>query len=183
MAFFGLTALGQQNTFHASSILATNLHVFVEKDFESAWNRVTGSAASCEGAQLSEVFIKLYHGPVPEHDAERLSEAFEGGIMDVTFEKYMDTMMFLRQRALDIEENPCHPSGSNCDVSTNSAFLESIRRHIRVPRELQKKQSVPLTSAQEIGWEKQDLQPPVAGREGSHITKFAAELVKNGIYY
>ena len=34
-----------------------------------------------------------------------------------------------------------------------------------------------------LGWEKQDLTPPVAGRAGSDITKFAAELVKNGIYY
>jgi hypothetical protein len=142
--------LGQQNTFHASSILATNLHVFVEKDFESAWNRVTKSAPSCEGAQLFDVFIKLYHGPVPEHDADRLSEAFDGGMMTVTFEKYMETMMFLRQKAIEIEENPCHPGGTTCDVSTNSAFLESIRRHVRAPRDLQKKQCVPLTSAQEV---------------------------------
>jgi hypothetical protein len=150
MAFFGLTALGQQNTFHASSILATNLHVFVSNDFESAWNRVTKSAASCEGGELFDIFIKLYHGPVPEHDAECLSEAFEGGVMTVTFEEYMKTMMFLRQKAIDAEENPCHTSGSNCDVTTNGAFLESIRRHIRAPRDLQRKQAVPLTSAQEV---------------------------------
>ena len=35
----------------------------------------------------------------------------------------------------------------------------------------------------EVGWEKQDLCRPIAGREGSEITKFAAELVKNGVYY
>lgn len=150
MAFFGLTALGHQNTFHASSILATNLHVFEKSDFESAWNRVTKSASSCKGEQLFDVFIKLYHGPVPEHDAERLSEAFEGGIVDVDFDRYMDTMMFLRQKAIEEEESPRHTSGSNCDVTTNAQFLESIRRHVRAPRDLQRKQCVPLTSAQEV---------------------------------
>ena len=45
------------------------------------------------------------------------------------------------------------------------------------------KQQHPLTENQQIGWEPQSPRPPVAGREGSEITKFAAELVKNGIYY
>lgn len=35
----------------------------------------------------------------------------------------------------------------------------------------------------QYGWNAQQLQKPVAGREGSDITKFAAELVKNGIFY
>ena len=131
-------------------LLATNLHVFVESDFESAWNRVTKSASSCEGSQLFDIFIKLYHGPVPEHDADCLSEAFEGGLMEVQFQQYMDTMMFLRQKAIDEEENPCHSSGRNCDVTTNGQFLESIKRHVRAPRELQRKQCMPLTSAQEV---------------------------------
>jgi hypothetical protein len=35
----------------------------------------------------------------------------------------------------------------------------------------------------QYGWSEQTLNKPVAGRNGSEITKFAAELVKNGIYY
>lgn len=35
----------------------------------------------------------------------------------------------------------------------------------------------------QYGWSKQDLKAPTAGRGGSDITKFAAELIKNGIYY
>jgi hypothetical protein len=37
----------------------------------------------------------------------------------------------------------------------------------------------------QYGWEQKDneLKGPTAGRSGSDITKFAAELIKNGIYY
>jgi hypothetical protein len=37
-------------------------------------------------------------------------------------------------------------------------------------------------SNNQYGWAKQTLTKPVAGREGSDLTKFAAELVKNGVY-
>lgn len=38
-------------------------------------------------------------------------------------------------------------------------------------------------SKYQYGWAKQTLTKPVAGREGSDLTKFAAELVKNGVYW
>ena len=150
MAFFGLTALGYQDTFHVSSLASTNLHVFEENDFRSAWNRATGSATSCEGDVLNKVFVKLYHGPVPPQDADMLSQAFDGGIMSVEFDKYMEIMMELREKAIEIEEDPCYKKGSTCDVSTNSEFLDSIKRHVRPSRDLQQKQVVPLTSLQEV---------------------------------
>ena len=35
----------------------------------------------------------------------------------------------------------------------------------------------------EVGWEDQKLSRPIAGRSDSEITKYAAELIKNGVYY
>ena len=60
---------------------------------------------------------------------------------------------------------------------------ESLRRHQRMKQNLQSKQTAPLTSSQEYGWAEQRLEPPKAGRSGSEITSYAAELVKNGIYF
>jgi hypothetical protein len=37
MAFFGLTALGPQDTFAHHSTASINLHVFEDIDFENAW--------------------------------------------------------------------------------------------------------------------------------------------------
>jgi hypothetical protein len=43
---------------------------------------------------------------------------------------------------------------------------------------------MPLTASQEIGWQQPDsLELPRHGRGQSEITKFASELIKNGIYY
>ena len=36
---------------------------------------------------------------------------------------------------------------------------------------------------QEYGWEPQRLTKPVAGRAASEETKYAAELVRSGIFY
>lgn len=47
---------------------------------------------------------------------------------------------------------------------------------------LQTKQIAPLTAVQEYGWQKQKLERPKFYREGSDLTKFAAELIKNGVY-
>mmetsp|Transcript_14107 Transcript_14107/g.21107 ORF Transcript_14107/g.21107 Transcript_14107/m.21107 type:complete len:184 (+) Transcript_14107:76-627(+) len=183
MAFFGLTALGYQNTFAAAAANASHLHVFSTNDFESAWKKIVGNNSSCNGDELNKIFRSLYHGPVPSFDAQRLSECFEGGTDTVTFEDYISTLNSLKALAEREEEETSGKRAANCDMSSSSEFLESIRRHRRLPRPLQQKQQVPLTASQEIGWEPQNLQPPIAGREGSHITKFAAELVKNGIYY
>jgi len=41
MAFFGLTALGPQNTFESALPGQTILHIFDEKDFKDAFERVS----------------------------------------------------------------------------------------------------------------------------------------------
>ena len=41
----------------------------------------------------------------------------------------------------------------------------------------------PLTGMQEYGWAPQRLSKPQAGRAASEETKYAAELVKSGIFY
>jgi hypothetical protein len=203
MAFFGLTALGYQNTFAVASRTASNLHVFNETDFRTAWRKVMQDEKVCRSDDLQTIFRSLFHGPVPLYDAELLSQSFDGGSEEVAFDDYIQTMISLSEFAEAKEQENAGKISDQCDMSTSSEFEESIRRNKRLPRELQQKQAVPLTSTQEvimnndnneptitsalrciqIGWEKQDLRAPVAGREGSHITKFAAELVKNGIYY
>eukprot|EP00341_Mesodinium_pulex_P010132 CAMPEP_0116913094 /NCGR_PEP_ID=MMETSP0467-20121206/16496_1 /TAXON_ID=283647 /ORGANISM="Mesodinium pulex, Strain SPMC105" /LENGTH=183 /DNA_ID=CAMNT_0004589237 /DNA_START=25 /DNA_END=576 /DNA_ORIENTATION=- len=183
MAFFGLTALGYQNTFAVSARTASNLHVFDEKDFRTAWRRVKGESDTCRSEDLQTIFRTLFHGPVPQYDAELLSESFDGGRDEIGFDDYMSTLQYLKELAESKEAENEGKVSDSCDFTTSSEFGESLKRNKRPGRDLQQKQQVPLTSTQEIGWEKQDLRPPVAGREGSHITKFAAELVKNGIYY
>lgn len=78
MAFFGLTALGPQNSFAAAARTARNMHVFDETDFQRAWERVNGKDTShCRLTKISEIMTALFHGPVPPNDQYFIDKAFE----------------------------------------------------------------------------------------------------------
>lgn len=103
----------------------------------------------------------------------------------ISFLMYMNIMIKLRYEASEQEKIAEVRQGASrsCEFSSGNQYRESFTRHKRMKNDMNVKQLTPLTSSQEVGWEKQDLRRPVAGREGSEITKFAAELVKNGVYY
>jgi hypothetical protein len=150
MAFFGLTALGYQNSFAAASITALNIHVFTEEEYKSSWKKILGSNKfTCNAEELQQILRHLFHGPIPAYDAHVFAESFNGCVDELTFDEYMTTIRQLREWAEHESESKNHVS-SNCDVTTSSEFQESIRRHKRLPRALQDKQQVPLTSSQEV---------------------------------
>jgi hypothetical protein len=149
MAFFGLTALGYQNPFSAASITALNIHVFTLKEYESSWKRVLGSRSTCNAEELQQILRTLFHGPLPAYDAHVFAESFNGCVDELSFEEYMTTVEQLREWAEHESEVKNHVS-SNCDVVTSSDFQESLRRHKRLPRSVQDKQQIPLTSSQEV---------------------------------
>lgn len=150
MAFFGLTALGYQNTFAVASRTASNLHVFNKTDFRTAWKSIMQDEMVCRSDNLKAIFRSLFHGPVPLYDAELLSESFDGGAEEVTFDDYMETMIHLSEYAEAKEQENAGKISDQCDVTTSSEFEESLRRNRRLPRELQQKQAFPLTSTQEV---------------------------------
>ena len=152
MAFFGLTSLGYQNTFAAASISSLNLHIFSLKEYETSWIKVLGTnslSSKCSSIELQQIFRTLFHGPLPQYDAQILSEAFNGCSEEVTFQDYLEIIEHVRDWAEKESERKNNIS-SNCDVTTSSEFQESLRRHKRLPRSLQEKQQVPLTSTQEV---------------------------------
>ena len=67
MAFFGLTALGSQNEFAASSKFKTYINVFEDKDFEAVWKRSVGDSKHCLSSKLPSMMETLYRGNVPEN--------------------------------------------------------------------------------------------------------------------
>jgi hypothetical protein len=191
MAFFGLTALGPQNAFQTASKSFRNLQIFDEKDFTAAWNRVNGKEAKfCQATKLGDVFRVLFRGPVPPNDNDFIVRAFEDeaqyfetpGI--VSFVTYIRVVLRLAREAeqdeLQLNEKPL----PICEYTSSLAIQQDMLRNKRCQFNPPQKQVQPLTAAQEVGW----TQPPVllrptAGKPGSDITKFAAELIKAGIYY
>ena len=99
----------------------------------------------------------------------------------ISFELYMDMMQQLSKDAEEQEKSKL----SGRDVTQTHEFSSSDHssQNATMKEDTRTKQLTPLISSQEIGWDKQVLRRPEAGREGSEITKFAAALIKNGVYY
>jgi hypothetical protein len=188
MAFFGLTALGPQNAFEANSTTFRYIQVFDEDDFKEAWVKVCGSEAQhCHRSKLPSILKALYHGPVPGNERDVINDAFDSGTFEtpetISLDSYMRILLKLRNEAEDDTRRREGKPNPNCEFNSTSELALAMKKNAAMKRELQTKLTAPLTATQEYGWEKQDLKGPVAGRGGSDITKFAAELIKNGIYY
>lgn len=187
MAFFGLTALGPQDNFAASSRGFCNIYVFEDIDFENAWKKVVGDGKNTKMSSLPAILSSLFHGPPPENDQYQLDNAFNWEVQDennaLSFAEYMNTMIKLRSDVIREEQDNKNKTKKHVEFNSSVEFKDSLKRHHRMERRLQEKQNTPLTCSQEFGWEKQDLQKPIAGRETSAVAKFAEELIRNGIYY
>jgi hypothetical protein len=187
MAFFGLTALGPQDNFAATSRGFCNIYVFEDADFENAWKRAVGDVKNTKMGSLPAIFKILFHGPPPANDQEQLDIAFNWEVQDennpLSFAEFMNTMMQLRADVVREEQDNKNKSKKHVEFNSSVEFKDSLKRHHRMERRLQDKQNNPLTCSQEYGWERQDLQKPKAGRETSAVAKFAEELIRNGIYY
>lgn len=151
MAFFGLTALGPQNSFSTSSTYFRNLQVFDEKDFEAAWNTVTNGNDYCHKSDLQPIFRALFHGPIPQNDRAPIENAFFSVKDDiVTYSTFIKIMDKLRADAEDEMNNLEGKSKPTCEFISSSEFKESLKRNAAIKREVQTKQTAPLTAAQEV---------------------------------
>jgi len=189
MAFFGLTSLGPQNSFQACSKSFRNLQIFDENDFTAAWKRVNGSDTFCHVSKLGDVMRMLFRGPVPVNDNDHVVRAFEEEAKYfetanmLSFVTYLRVVLRLAKEAEVEEEQLNEKPLPVCEYTSSLAIQQDMLRNKRCNMGPVQKQIAPLTAAQECGWHKQELVRPKAGKPSSDITKFAAALIKAGVYY
>lgn len=154
MAFFGLTALGPQNSFANASRFFQNLYIFDESDFEASWNRVVGAARFTKLGNLRAIMEDLFHGPVPANDQELIDDAFCLGMDNenesLSLEDYLIVMKKLREETKKEEIASRNKSKQSCEFSSSVEFKESFRRHRRMEKDLREKQIQPLTTTHEV---------------------------------
>jgi hypothetical protein len=96
MSFFGLTALGPQNTFATAAKQARTLHFFEQEDFQNAWDSVVGQSQQCQLERLEEIMVKLYRGPVPENDRIAICSRFEEQSRKFEIEGVLSYVQYMR---------------------------------------------------------------------------------------
>lgn len=158
MAFFGLTALGPQNSFEAFSTTFRYIQVFDDKDFTSAWKKVNGPESKyCSRSQLPKIFNVLFHGPVPGNEEKPLLDAFEEQRFrnttsddSISFDEYLTTMLKIKADA-EAESFAHHAkSNPNCEFNSSSELSLALKKNAAMKRELQTKLTAPLTGMQEV---------------------------------
>jgi len=100
----------------------------------------------------------------------------------ISFYMYMSTLGGLREKCdqdlKDLEK--AHGLKPTCEFNSTETLHEYMRMNRKFEKNLKSKQEVPLTAAQEYGWEPAKLTVPTTGRKQTNITRFAAELIKSG---
>ena len=100
----------------------------------------------------------------------------------ISFYMYMSTLGGLREKCdqdlKDLEKS--HGLKPTCEFNSTETLHEYMRMNRKFEKNLKSKQEVPLTAAQEYGWEPAKLTVPTTGRKQTNITRFAAELIKSG---
>jgi hypothetical protein len=159
MAFFGLTALGPQNTFAAMGISFRNLQIFDEEDFRIAWERTNGlEQKHCRAVKLGDCMRILFHGPVPPNDQKHILAAFEQESRRfesadiISYTDYIRIMLRLRDEAIEEDhlEVPNHEMKPSIEYTSSKLIQEHFLRHHRNKKNPQQKQTAALTSSQEV---------------------------------
>jgi hypothetical protein len=154
MAFFGLTALGPQNSFAVSSSNYRNLQIFDEKDFKEAWWKINRDALHCPKTKIPLVMKALFHGPIPANEENHIKVAFDDEFETpetISLDLFLKIMNKLRNEAEHEEKSSEGKPSANCDFNSSSDLTESLRRSVTSrSREIKVKQTVPLTAAQEV---------------------------------
>ena len=154
MAFFGLTALGPQNSFAASAVYYRNIQIFDDEDFKQAWNIAVGKGTvSCSRSDIPLILRALFHGPTPENEVQHLENAFDDYFFvedSLSFENYLKIMIKLGKDAEKDQKSLEGCLKPTCEYISSSEFKESLQKNAAIKRSLQSKYTVPITSQHEV---------------------------------
>jgi hypothetical protein len=155
MAFFGLTALGPQNSFQVQSTSFRFIQVFDESDFKHAWVVTNGAdALHCHRAKLPQLLKALFHGPVPANEEGPILDAFENRVFEtpetISLDSYMKLMLALRAEAEEEAKRMEGKPNPNCEFNSTNELSLALRKNAAMKRELQTKLTAPLTATQEV---------------------------------
>ncbi|CAM9164052.1 unnamed protein product [Ascophyllum nodosum] len=188
MAFFGLTALGPQDSFELSLVDFSYLQVFtdddVKKAFKAADKNQRGHLDIHE--QVEGFFNELYQGTPKACDLARFLEKAGKSLENnrLSLDDIRSLMDQLKEEVEKERNENKWKRGSGSDFSSNHIFREKMRNHekMRGPRE---RYANTITAMQEHGWRDQlDFNRQMRhGKNSCPETIYASELVKSGLHF
>ena len=165
MAFFGLTALGPQEQFKAARLEAYTCELFELKEFAAAFDAVSPAGAPLPAAKLDEVFRRVFHGPLPAPEADKVARHFRARGLALSAEAEVPRLAFMQAVEALREAEAAAPFdvGEAAHYTSSEMLREHRLRQIRPqtgPEQI-------YTKSREWGGVGRDLLPRAAAAGGS----------------
>ena len=185
MAFFGITALGPQEQFKAARLEAYTCELFEMSEFAAAFDAVSPGGAPLAAAKLDEVFRRVFHGPLPGPEADKIARHFAARGLARSAEEAVPRLAFLQAvEALRAEEAATPFDVGEAAHYQSSEMLRDHRlRQVRPQTGPEQIYTKSLTAFNEIGW--RGYEQPVGyvryPKKACAETKFLGEMAKAGL--
>ena len=199
-SYFGLTQLGVQNPFAAQLCNNVDLNWFEDDEFADAFDMVVsaqGNTASGEGeeaflddAGLTAVLEQVFRGPAPASESERFSAFLAAQPVAGCISK---AALLAGLPGLKEEASYAQVEGKGREFTSASELTGNLKKHARMAHHPKGKFAVPLTAAQEIGWDALDGGNETGCAGGLNAirrpkmscpeTQYADVMVKSGVYF
>ena len=199
MAFFGLTALGAQNSFASSLEGRSNLAIFADSDWDAAFAQVVPQPnGKLLVQQADKLLFALFHGPSPTYELSRLlahmdvdatakSETEAAAAAAISRAELQRVIAELRVEIEREEREQQWTFRGACDTQSNEEYRNRIRRQRHLAAVGTHTSSSPLTAAQDLGWHATERgnkeKIKIFGKKSCAETMYASELVKSGLYF
>jgi len=178
MAFFGLTALGPQDSFAAAMKSARTLEFFSDADVGKAFD-----AAGGPGTDVGKALTKMYRGPPPEKELAAVEEEVAASGAALTRAALVEAVSTIRKRLFEAQQAGLHYVGPGSEFSSTSEYHTAMLKHQRMKEGPRDKYAIPLTASQEYGWAGAVGKAPTFPKTSCEETVYQAELIKSGVYY
>lgn len=180
MNFFGLTSLGPQNSIKSNLLRALNISNFTDEEFAAAFDEVdTQRVGWLESHQVAFVFTRVYGTEPPEVEIASFLNRFP---LDGKIEKgaFLANISQVRAETGRIE------AASSTEFSSSLEYKDDLHKHKRLQYGPTEKYRKDQLESHKIGWRAStDIEKEMdsAPRKNCEETKYAAEMIKSGIYF
>jgi|MDSY01.2.fsa_nt_gb hypothetical protein len=184
MAFFGLTALGPQNSWAELIRGSFVVEVFSDEEFTAAFDYMAVDGKLSGEADLTKTLERVYHGDVPDDELASFLAAVpreEDGT--ITKESLMAGVIDMRAQAADFFFDWKQKTSGACDFRSVNLMREHHLRNQLPKKGPTDKYIIPVTAAQEVGWHQkpEHYKPPMYGNSKGEETAYQEELIKCGV--
>ena len=118
MAFFGLSKVGPQSSLATGRIEGDSYSVslFEISEFRVAFTRLADGAASLPLARIPEVLSRVFHGPTPLLESQRVAEALtayssgssSSSSSSIDIESFLEIIVELQAKPLVFDQTERH---------------------------------------------------------------------------